>query len=351
MSPAGKIFVTLAAIGGALGVLAIAGAKTAHAATKTTPKTPTSTQPPDFVLPSTPIVPGSGTQTPAVTTPAAQGPALPAQPQPQTGPIPVAQVLPAVVPTAPTPTGQIPTTQAPAAQPQATGSLSIPNPLGGPPLGTWDATTGNVIGPLGLIVGKFDPKTGIFTTTGGVPIQVPGFGQAPVPVATPTPSAVPAATPVPTPIVLPTATPVNLPVPSIPPISTVLSDTAQMVATLLDAESRPGWNRIEPSVSAWQKARPPLTVDGKLGPKSALLVAQEIGTIPLIRFWPKGSQKNTALNDYRAALIGLANNTTDQIRAQQLRISAQREQAQAFSNAGPLPALSANSLISLAKVA
>jgi hypothetical protein len=124
-----------------------------------------------------------------------------------------------------------------------------------------------------------------------------------------------------------------------------------MVATLLDAEARPGWNRIEPSVSAWQKARPPLTVDGKLGPKSALLVAQEIGTIPLIRFWPKGSQKSTALNDYRAALIGLANNTTDPIRAQQLRISAQREQAQAFSNAGPLPALSANSLISLAKVA
>jgi hypothetical protein len=124
-----------------------------------------------------------------------------------------------------------------------------------------------------------------------------------------------------------------------------------MVAALLDAESRPGWNRIEPSVMAWQKARPPMKVDGKFGPKSALLVAQEFGTVPLVRFWPVGSQKDQALNEYKAALISLANNTTDQNRAKQLRISAEREQALAFSNKGPLPALPAGSVISLARVA
>ena len=357
MSPGGKIFLTLAAAGGVLGVLAIAGSKTAHAATTTPkPQKPTSNQPPDFVVPETPIVPGATAQVPSPPAPAAQAPA----------------------PQATTP-------QAPAAQPLPAGAVSLPNPLGGPPLGVWDPATGNVFGPLGLIIGKFDPKTGIFTTPGGTPIQVPGFGQAPAPAAAPaatpgpvpapvappaaipTPSAAqasvpaPAATPgpvpapavTPTPIVLPVpaSLPLPLPVPATVPVSTVSSDTAQMVAALLDAESRPGWNRVDPSVTAWQKARPPMKADGMFGPNTALLVAREFGTIPLIRFWPKGSQKAAALNAFQAALIDLANRTTDQIRAKQLRLSAQREQALAFSNVGPLPALSANSLISLARVA
>jgi hypothetical protein len=124
-----------------------------------------------------------------------------------------------------------------------------------------------------------------------------------------------------------------------------------MVAELLEAEKHAGWNRIEPSVQAWQKARPPMKIDGRFGPATALLVAQEFGTVPLVRYWPAGSQKDSALNSYRASLIELATHTTDPVRAQQLRLSSQREQALAFSNKGPLPAVPAASQVSLARVA
>jgi hypothetical protein len=219
----------------------------------------------------------------------------------------------------------------------------LANPLGGAPIGTYDPKTGNVTGPTGAIIGTFDPATGIFRMPDGTSLHVPGFGQASVP----TPAAVPVPVPTPAAVPVPASTPAAVPVPA----STVLSDTAQMVAALLDAESRSGWNRIEPTVTAWQTARPPLKVDGKFGPKTALTVAQEFGTVPIVRFWPVGSQKETALNAYRAALIELANHTTDPVRANQLRLSAQREQALAFSNHGPLPAIAPGSLISLQRVA
>jgi hypothetical protein len=213
----------------------------------------------------------------------------------------------------------------------------LSNPLGGAPIGTYDPKTGNVTGPTGAILGTFDPATGTFKMPDGTSLHVPGFGQASVP----TPAAVP----------VPASVPATPSVPASVPATPVLSDTAQMVAALLDAESRAGWNRIEPTVTAWQNARPPLKVDGKFGPKTALTVAQEFGTVPIVRFWPLGSQKETALNAYRTALIELANHTTDPVRANQLRLSAQREQALAFSNHGPLPAIAPGSLISLQRVA
>jgi len=133
--------------------------------------------------------------------------------------------------------------------------------------------------------------------------------------------------------------------------STVSRDTALMVNALLTAEARRGWNIVDPAVEAWQKSRG-LVVDGKFGPKSALAVAEEFGTVPIIRFWPKNSQKAPALQAYRAALIEIANHTTDATRAAQLRVTAQREQAQSFGQkAGAAPGLPADLQVTLAKVA
>lgn len=190
-------------------------------------------------------------------------------------------------------------------------------------------------------------------------VPVPPFvPQAPAPAG----SAPPAAPPAP-----PQALPAPLPTaPSLPPIvpaqpqgsqtpppgaTNVSADTAVMVDTLLKREASRGWNAADPTVQAWQKKRG-LKTDGLFGPKTALAVAEEFGTVPIIRVWPAGSQKAKALQDYRAALVELANSTTDATHAQQLRGSAQREQAQGFGpKRGAAAALPEELQVKLAKVA
>jgi hypothetical protein len=169
--------------------------------------------------------------------------------------------------------------------------------------------------------------------------------QEPLP---PIPATPPPFVPLP-PIVEP-STPAPAPVPT----TTVHRDTGDMVNALLMAERSAGWNTTDPSVQAWQKPRG-LVLDGKFGPKSALEVAKEFGTVPIIRFWPKGSQKAKALQDYRATLLGIANEAAaagDDTRAAQLHVSAKREQAQSFGvTAKKAPALPQSLQVGLAKVA
>ena len=234
---------------------------------------------------------------------------------------------------------------------------TLPNPLGGAPLGTFDPATGNVFGPNGVIIGTFNPATGVFTGTGGFPqVQIPGFGSGPLgPLQNvPAPAMPPIAALPPLPVAQqptgPAAPPPAAP-PASAPVTTIESDTAAMVAALLDAETRSGWNTTDPTVAVWQRARPPLKVDSKFGPATALEVAKTMGTLPLIRFWPLGTAKKTLLNNYQQALISLANASPDPVHAQQLRLSAQREQAQAFSTKGPLPPVPLASQIQIAKVA
>lgn len=191
----------------------------------------------------------------------------------------------------------------------------------------------------------------------------PANGPAPAPVVTTPPAAPPgpvslppvATVPLP-PIVPPSAQPAPAPAP-VPPAnqaSAVDPATADMVNSLLVAEGSDGWNRIEPVVTAWQKSRK-LVADGKFGPKSAAKLGEEFGTIPVLRFWPKGSQKDSALQAYRASLIELANAADaagDKVRAAQLRVSSKREQAQSFGFAQKkAPALPTALRVSLTKVA
>lgn len=351
MTPGAKVFLSLLGVGAVIGVVAIA-AKPASAAPGEPKQPKPSNAPPDVVVPE----PGADQPAaPPVAPPAAPAPA----PPPFFPPLPQAPSAPPVAPQPaqqPFPPAQpLPSLPSPQVPPGLTQSL--PNPLGGPPLGTFDPATGNVFGPNGVIIGTFNPATGLFTGTGGFPqVQIPGFGSGPLgplPVvpAPPTPpvAVLPPQPPAPGPAVNP---PPAAP-PAVAPVTTVEADTAAMVAALLDAETRSGWNTTDPTVGAWQAARPPLKVDNKFGPATALTVAKTFGTIPLIRFWPLGTAKATLLNNYQQALLALANQsaTLDPGRAQQLRFSAQREQAQAFSTHGPLPAVPLASQIQIAKVA
>jgi len=349
MSPGAKVFLTLAGVGTVLGVVLIAGAKNANAApAKPKPQVPGSNAPPDIVVP--PIVPPVAQQQPPAQ-PQAQPPAQPPQ-LPQLPNIPI--VPPLTLPTQP----QQPAP--PNAQQQVPPGVTftIPNPLGGGPLGTFDPATGNVFGPGGLIIGTFDPNTGIFTASTGQQLKIPNFPPGtPGAVLPAQPAAQQPAQPPPAQLPslpsLPAAPPAVQPPPAqqtTSPVSTVAADTAAMVATLLDAETRSGWNKADPNVGVFQKSRG-LTVDSKFGPGTALKAALEIGTLPLIRFWPLGSSKAKLLNSYKQSLLELANASTDPVRANQLRLSAAREDARAFSTKGALPALPSDMQVALAKVA
>lgn len=355
MTPGAKVFLTLAGVGAAIGTVLLFSSKSASAQPGQ-PKQPApgSNVPPDVVVPEPGAAPAPPPQGGGV--PTASFPPLPPIP-PLPGPVPPIPPLQAP----PSPQGAPPGVSVPPGITQ-----TLPNPLGGAPLGTFDPATGNVFGPNGTIIGTFNPTTGLFTGPGGVQIPIPGFGGAapptPTQVVPPPVSAVPAAPAAPpspgVTVQLPSG-PVTIPLPapvaqSTPPGpaggTTVSADTAAMVAGLLTAEASPGWNKVDPLVRAWQKTKG-LTADGKFGPQTALTAAKELGTVPLIRFWPLGSTKAKLLASYQDALLALASQSADPARAAQLQHSAQREQAIAFSTKGALPAVPPADQVQIAQVA
>lgn len=159
------------------------------------------------------------------------------------------------------------------------------------------------------------------------PIVVTNPAPAPsLPAPVPRPAPAPRA-PAPRP---PVAAPpiVNLPEP--PPQDDVPDDTAELVALMLDAESTASWKRVEPALKGWQSERGRV-VDGKFGPGDAKAMAEEIGTLPIIRFWPTatGTNPQRAIDEYRAALRVVAAEVGG-AHGEQLRQSAVREKGQSF---------------------
>lgn len=110
----------------------------------------------------------------------------------------------------------------------------------------------------------------------------------------------------------------------------VPDDTADVVAIMLEAESTPNWKRAEPTLAEWQESRG-LTADGKLGPGTAKRMAEEIGTLPIIRFWPlsAGPNPQRAIDAYRNELRAIARDVGGS-HGEQLRQSAVREKGQSF---------------------
>ncbi len=208
-----------------------------------------------------------------------------------------------------------------------------PNPLL-PPLGS---------DPISLPPGSVIPPA-------GTPIPLPGGGSVPVPsipgVNTGGAQPLPTLPTLPFPAQQPAAqlpqTPVLPTVPGPPPpisappaspaevTTSAPADTVALVTKMLAQEANPHWRIIpEPLLIAWQKARG-LTADGDFGMGTALKLAQEIGTIPIIRGWPKGSTPHDGkLANYQASLQQIAN-AAPEPRASQLRASAAREAGQGY---------------------
>lgn len=165
---------------------------------------------------------------------------------------------------------------------------------------------------------------------GGSTVDVPGLGQVTVPTVPGLPAATTPATP---------SVPVVTPGPALPATAPPQSsaelpdsapaDTLALVTSMLKTEQQPRWRVTDPLLKPWQKSRG-RTADGQFGTGDALVMAKEIGTIPIIRGWPKGSFLGDGkLEAYRAALQQIAS-TAPEPRASQLRASAARELGQGY---------------------
>jgi hypothetical protein len=111
--------------------------------------------------------------------------------------------------------------------------------------------------------------------------------------------------------------------------SLVPADTARLVAMMLAEEGTANWKRKYPELGAWQASRGRV-VDQMFGTGDALAMAKEIGTLPIIRYWPKGTTRETALEPFRNSLLTLSATAPEPRRAQ-LIMAASREQGQSFS--------------------
>lgn len=151
---------------------------------------------------------------------------------------------------------------------------------------------------------------------GGIKVQVPDGVTVPsIPGITTAPET-PAAVPAP-------------PTPAVEQPSTVPADTATLAAQMLADEASANWKKKYAALKTWQSARS-LVADGMYGVKSATRMAQEIGTLPIIRYWPKGSTRETALEPYRTTILSIAAQAPEPRKAQ-LTMSANREQGQSFT--------------------
>ena len=118
--------------------------------------------------------------------------------------------------------------------------------------------------------------------------------------------------------------------------------TIALARLLLERETQSGWKEAhQAEVKTWQLRRGE-TPDGKFGRNSAYTMAQEVGVLPLIRYWPSSVPKAKALAEYREFLNNMANaiqqqRPEDQAHATALRLSALREDARSYGVANPKP--------------
>ncbi len=329
MNQGAKVMLGLLAFGGIAALVFASGEKKASAASAPPifpPLVPQSPglpplHPTDGVivvppLPEVPVAPGQHEPAPSAPAPVIAPAPPPSASVPPLSPLPS---VPSFIPTA-TGTGVIP--GAP-----TTTTVSIPG------VGTFDPATGNVFGPSGTIVGTFNPLTGVLKDGAGNVIPIPAFGQSAAPAPAPFPVTPIATLPLPS-APVPTSPGISLPnmvvtAPGPEAPGTAPADTVAVVTTMLDQEHLPHWRIAAPGLQQWQAARK-LTPDGNFGPGTALALAAEMGTVPIIRAWPKGSFLGSKhLPAYQTALRQLAQSAPEP-RKSQLMAAANREQGQGF---------------------
>ena len=136
----------------------------------------------------------------------------------------------------------------------------------------------------------------------------------------------PAATPAAPPAAVPTSTAPTSPPPSpapsaatpapvatVPPLVVAEVEpaadpngTVALAQAMKAEEESSGWKYVSDALKEWQR-RVGRKVDGKFGTGDALRMAQEVGNVPLIRYWPlNGKPLATLLPAYREQLRVLA---------------------------------------------
>lgn len=234
------------------------------------------------------------------------GQANAAEPSPGAGPQPL-----------PDPLNGLPDVPNPMLPPPGSDPISLPPALVIPPAGTQVPLPGGGSLPVPSIPG--------INTPGTLP-SLPSLPSIPQPPVAPPPPIAPVLPTIPgppPPVSAPPASPAEV-------VTSAPADTVSLVQKFLGQEANPHW-RISPDadLKLWQSARK-RSVDGNFGTGDALAMAQEIGTIPIIRAWPKGSYLGDGkLEAYRASLQQIAN-AAPEPRASQLRASAAREEGQGY---------------------
>lgn len=109
--------------------------------------------------------------------------------------------------------------------------------------------------------------------------------------------------------------------------------TIALAKSMINAEAASGWKTaLQPEIMLWQ-GKKGLKVDGKFGPGSALVMASEVGVLPLIRYFPTGSPtKDAAVKSYRDQVNAMAAgvDSSNPMHAVALRSSAVYEQGQGW---------------------
>jgi hypothetical protein len=109
--------------------------------------------------------------------------------------------------------------------------------------------------------------------------------------------------------------------------------TIALAKSMINAESLAGWKTaLSNDIKAWQ-ARMGLTADGKFGPKSALKMAEEVGILPLVRYYAStGGTKAQQVTAYRTSVGTVASNVyaTNPAHSISLRSSQNYEQGQGY---------------------
>lgn len=109
--------------------------------------------------------------------------------------------------------------------------------------------------------------------------------------------------------------------------------TVTLARLLLEAEGKNKWkSAFQPQVKAWQ-ARVGLTSDGKFGVGSSMKMADEVGVLPLVRYWSgwdKGAEVQKHTDNLRAKGAELKMNPDKRVHGIALQASANREKGQGW---------------------
>lgn len=247
---------------------------------------------------------------------------------------PEAKSAPAQTPILPpTPAGsqtvQVPGITLPGVAPQNQPTVSVTVPASASP-GIAQQTV-----PVG--VAKFPDLPGV-TSPAATPVVLHPTGDKtdqypPTPQQVLTQAAQTAAQTVQTVLTPPVAVQVQETAPALDPNGTV-----ELAAKLINAESAANWKTaLASDVKFWQ-SKVGLTQDGKFGPKSAVKMAELVGVLPLVRYFPAASaSKAAALKAYRDQLYTAAANLDNHNPAQAaaVRASAAYEQGQGWATNPP----------------